>query len=469
MIRKRLIVLFVLQITLVLAVSGIYLRYHLQIEIEKELGSKLSTLASAVSVELDVSLVTLLGPGDENTRIYRNLKNSLLNIQKATQMKRIVVMTPAGGIWVDTQEQNPIGAVYVHQRYNQSEFESVLAGYPSSSLLFKGFDGRWYKSGYAPLRFNERIVGIVAVEGSAEALDLVSTIQKNLMQIGFFALFLSLLLALFTSKRLTAPLLKLQKAAQRFARGQLNQAIVIDGKDETAFLAQTMEEMRKAILQRDEQQKAMLAGIAHEIRNPLGGIELVAGLLYDELTDRHKRSNAAKILKETKTLKNLIQNFLDYAKPIVVKREECYVKSCWENARSLLAQEIKGKNIDIRTYGDAHVYADPQHLKQIFLNLALNSIQASARDGQITVTISTTDNRAVVDFADTGGGIAPEIRARIFEPFFSSKETGLGLGLALVKNLVEQNSGMIEIKSSGKSGTVFRLSIPIWEKAQEDK
>ncbi|NOY57737.1 MAG: HAMP domain-containing protein, partial [Calditrichaeota bacterium] len=344
MIRKRLIILFILQIALVLILSGIYLRYSLQNTLEAELGEKLENIAAIVAVQMDPSLVTLLGPGDEETRIYNNLRQTLLGIRAAAKMKRIVVLTPAGGIWLDTEFNTMIGTVYLQGQFNRNEIESVLQGRTASSILFRGNDSRLYKSGYAPLKNGRQVVGIVAVEGGVESLAIVNTMQRRLVQIGIVSLLFSVVLAVFTSHRLTAPLHKLRQSAQKIARGKLDKEIAIKGKDEIAFLAQTMEEMRKAILQRDERQKAMLAGVAHEIRNPLGGIELFSGLLFDELTDPEQKSNAGKILKESKNLKTLVQNFLDFARPVVARKESCSVRDVWSETEQLLSNEFEKKN-----------------------------------------------------------------------------------------------------------------------------
>ncbi len=461
MIRKRLIILFILQIALVLLLSGAYLRYSLQNALEDELGEKLKNIAATVAVQMDPSLIPLLGPGDEETRIYKNLRQALLSMKLAAKMKRIVVLTPAGGIWLDTDINTMIGTIYLQGEFNKNEMESVLLGRTASSILFRGNDGKLYKSGYAPLKKEQQVVGIVVVEGGVESLAIVNTMQRRLVQIGVISLLISVFLAVFTSQRLTAPLHKLRQSAQRIARGKLDLEIAVKGKDEIAFLAQTMEEMRKAILQRDERQKAMLAGVAHEIRNPLGGIELFAGLLHDELTNPVQKANAQKILKESKNLKTLVQDFLDFGKPIVPKKKSCPVRQTWEEAEQLLQNQFRQKNIDVYITGDATVFVDPQHLKQIFLNLAINALQAILPGGKVELNISENKNNAVIEFSDTGTGISDDIRENIFEPFFSRREKGLGLGLAMCKIMAEQNGGTIRLKKSDEQGTSFELQLPL--------
>ncbi|NOY59310.1 MAG: sensor histidine kinase, partial [Calditrichaeota bacterium] len=100
-------------------------------------------------------------------------------------------------------------------------------------------------------------------------------------------------------------------------------------------------------------------------------------------------------------------------------------------------------------------------LKQIFMNLAINALQAISGGGYITVNISENDNDAVITFADTGAGISPGIQKDVFEPFFSRKEKGLGLGLAMCKMMAEQNNGRIQLVKSNGQGTTFDVQLPL--------
>ncbi|MBN1999865.1 HAMP domain-containing histidine kinase [candidate division KSB1 bacterium] len=460
MIRKKLMLLFVLQIAVVLLASGLYLHFYLQTELDKELSAKLTAIASMVSVQMDASLISLLGPGDENTRTFSNMSGRLLELAEQTDMKRIVVITPAGGIWLDSHFKNPIGTIYTYFQMFSGELQATLKGKNASSPLFRGADGQWYKSGFAPLSQNGKVFGSIVVEGSAETLRTVRKIRSHLLQIGAVSFAGSLLLAWLVANRLTAPLLRLQQACKRIGLGQMKEPITVSGRDEIAFLAGTIEDMRRAILHRDERQKAMLAGVAHEIRNPLGGIELFAGLLHDDLTDVEKKHKAEKILRETRNLKELIQNFLDYARPVLPKRDLCEINKCWQETEMLISDRLKKKHIKSTFTGTGTAIADPQHVKQILLNLALNAIEAMPEGGLITISTGTKDKMVFIRFQNNGPEIPADKRQKIFEPFFSDKEKGLGLGLTMVKTLVEENGGQITLESN-KKHTTFSILLPV--------
>jgi len=484
-IKTRFVLLFVFQIVLVLVVAGFYLQWHLRLILERELGAKLEAIAGSVASQLDASLAMSLIPGDEHTRTYRNLRHRLLEIQAATGVSRIAVFSLSQGHIVDTDSSAIIGQFYTRQQFDREEFNKVIQGERASSVLFEGTDGRLYKTGYTPIYIGQSVEAVVAVEGSAATLKAVREVQGKLVQVGIAAIIFAVITAMFLSSQITLPLRKLQRAAERFSTGNLDQRVEIHGNDEIAFLGKTMDEMRRSILQRDERQKAMLAGVAHEIRNPLGGIELFASLLADELPDDEAKEQVSKILKEARNLKGIVQDFLDYARPIVPKKTVCSIAACLSESEILLAEELGKNGVQIEydspahktasgsahktaggpghriLGGDIQVFVDSQHLKQVFLNLIKNAIQAMPDGGTIQVEIAKENNTAIVRFSDSGTGIANESVEKIFDPFYTTKEQGLGLGLSLVKNLLEENGSSIALQSTDSSGTTFEIRLPI--------
>ena len=365
------------------------------------------------------------------------------------------------GRLVDSDSSFVIGQPYIRQKIDRQELARVAQGFKTSSVLFEGIDGRLFKTGYAPLWNDQQIVGFVAVEGSAATLRAVRDMQNRLLQVGLVAIIFSLVVALLIAGQITSPLKKLQQAAERFGKGNLEQPVKISGKDEIAFLGKTMDEMRRSILQRDERQKAMLAGVAHEIRNPLGGIELFASMLADELPAGEAKDQAHKILKEARNLKGIVQDFLDYAKPIVPKRAKCSLNECFSEAEMLLMDDLQKKQVRIEKHIDAQIFADPQHIKQAFLNLTKNAIQAMPNGGTIQITAENNNRKVIIRFSDNGHGVKSDIADKIFDPFFTTQEKGLGLGLSMVKNLIEENGGSIELQSTGASGTTFEIKLPM--------
>jgi signal transduction histidine kinase len=444
----------------VLLAAGFYLQYHLRDLLERELGSKLESLALAAGQDLDAGLITLLQPGDEKSRIHAAMQERLRAYADATGLRRVMIFSQEHGVWLDSEGVAPIASPYVRLPFDRDVIDRASQGKAASSMLFTGSDGRLYKSAYAPLKSDTGIIGLVVVEGSAQSLQSVRDSQRALLQIGLFAAAAAFILAWLLSLRLTRPLARLQRAAEGIGKGDLNERVPADGKDEVAFLGRTMEEMRRSLLARNEQQKAMLAGLAHEIRNPLGGIELFAGLIHDDAETDATRQQAGRILRETQNLKKLINNFLDYARPLQARPQRCRIRDFWQECGELISAEIGAGTLSFILRGDEYAWVDPLHLKQMLLNLLLNAAQAMEKQGKIEGALKARGEVLVLDITDEGHGIEVPDQNSIFDPFFSRKEQGMGLGLAMVRNLAVANNAGVELLHSSPEGSCFRLVLP---------
>lgn len=443
-IRTRLILLFIISIIFIFFIAGYYLLWEIRATLDEALGKNLETMAKVVALNIDPAFLSYLQPGDENSRTYQNLQDIFRRFQSATDVTRVYLFGKDLRSIADSDTLVSIGQDYVQLKFNQKEVAAVFSGFTASSILFEGMDGKLYKTGFAPIKLNGEIVAGIAVEGSAEMLNVVKSIQKNLLWLGLVVVLAGIIIGSIFANRITNPLKRLESAAAAISGGALNYQIPEFGRDEVGFLARTMEEMRQNILERDKQQQAMLAGVAHEIRNPLGGIELFAGLLSSEIQETDLKNYAQKILKEVQNLKSIIQNFLDYARPIPPNRIKCQIQSVWNEAVSLLSGEMNSIQFKLNQSGDEiAAFVDPQHLKQVFLNLIKNSIEAMPRGGTIFVNIFSQSDRIKILYSDSGAGIPADLAEKIFEPFFTTREKGTGLGLAIIKNLIVENGGSI--------------------------
>ena len=458
-IRTRLLFLFTLQVALIFGVGGFYLDWQLRNTLEKELSSKLAGLANAAALQLDTDLLINLTRGDESTRTYRNLKSRLQDFTERTAVRRIYVFDRHRRRVLDSKEGTLIGDEYRFLPITDAEVAAVFSGGTAASVLFKGSDGRRYKTSFVPVMQGKAVVAGLAVEASAHTLESVSAVRRVLLAAGVFVLVSSIALGFLFSERITTPINRLKTAAERIKHGDYQSAIHPAGKDEVGFLGQTMEEMRHAIVHRDTRQKAMLAGVAHEIRNPLGGIELFAGLLVQELQGQDASLQAQKIAKEVQNLKQIVSDFLDYARPRKARKEMVDIAGIFAEARTLLADELARH--DVQFEAPAHevsIQVDPNHLRQIFLNLMRNSTQAMSLPGRMRLKVESRQDACLLFFWDSGPGIAASLAERVFEPFFTGRRDGTGLGLAIVRSLVEENDGQITLEPGQQKGALFRLT-----------
>ncbi len=214
----------------------------------------------------------------------------------------------------------------------------------------------------------------------------------------------------------------------------------------------------------------MVGRIAHEIRNPLGSVELFASLLRRDLSDRPtQRAYADHISGAVQALNRLLSNLLLYTKPDRPQAAWHEVDSLLLDSLTLAAHAITRAPIQIPLQVDPEVpavWCDAGQIKQILVNLVINAVHAMPDGGTLTLSVtrditSPSDRaRICLEVSDTGQGIDSEHRSRIFDPFFTTKSDGTGLGLAIVHAFVEGHGGRIEVDSQPGQGTTFRIYLP---------
>ncbi|MFH1845647.1 MAG: HAMP domain-containing sensor histidine kinase [bacterium] len=461
-IQHRIILLFVLFATVVLLLSGWTLQWSLRQSLEAELGHKLTAVASAVAVQYGEEEVAYLQRG-LGPRATERMRETLLRMKTEAELKRIYLFDLDGRSLLDT-DVVPAGEPYHQLRFYQQEMDAIGAGSAASTILFQDREDQPAMTGFAPLLAGGDAVGGVGVEGGVTFLDAIGELRTRLYVIGLFGVLAAILLGWLLARTITRPVHALVNASRKIASGDYRAPIVTRTSDEIGALATTMEEMREGVLARERELKAMLAGVAHEIRNPLGGIELFVGLLGDDVAgNAEAEQRVARIGREVGQLKNLVESFLEYARPKTPTVESCGLGNIIGECISLVEDQLMAHGIkvivDLPSPAPV-VLADPQHLKQILLNLLRNAIQAQPEGGDITFTSSRSGTTCTVTVTDAGDGIPPEAQERIFEPFFTTRQSGTGLGLAMVKSLVETNGGSIRLVRTGKDGTVFDVTLP---------
>ncbi|MFC1855174.1 nitrogen regulation protein NR(II) [Thermodesulfobacteriota bacterium] len=220
----------------------------------------------------------------------------------------------------------------------------------------------------------------------------------------------------------------------------------------------------------------MAAGISHEIRNPLGAIELFASMLKKDLQgDSEKEELVDNIVSGVKSLTNITSNLLLFTKDIRPKLEIIDIVDAIENALIFTEHLAKDKKINIVKDYSAQsrmISADAELLKQVFLNLVLNAVQALKKGGEIKISISEGISASPISIEeekkfirvtveDSGDGIKRENVERVFNPFFTTKRSGLGIGLAIVHKIITSHNGMIEVASKEGSGATFTVTLPL--------
>lgn len=225
-----------------------------------------------------------------------------------------------------------------------------------------------------------------------------------------------------------------------------------------------------------EREKTMLLSemapvIAHEIRNPLGSIKGAAQYLQSEATTEEHSKLLGVIIEETNRLNGVVSQFLDYARPHTSKIQAQDLNAIIHRAISIISANRLSDNITISSELNDNLPAAPvdeQQILQVILNISLNAIEAMPRGGTLTfrtTKIETSVGNAVgISIRDTGGGIPPEEVKNIFKPFYTTKERGVGLGLAICQRIIKEHGGVIRVKSLPGQGSVFFIRLNADEK-----
>ncbi len=213
----------------------------------------------------------------------------------------------------------------------------------------------------------------------------------------------------------------------------------------------------------------MIAGVSHEIRNPLGIVRSTAEFLDCRMQDDKLRKFSSIIVEESTRLNDILTEFLDFARPKKLRPAACKIEEILERNLSVLEAECQRLGIKVqRRYqtGEYCLEADEDLLYRAFINIFANSIQAMPEGGMLTIQTSITngsDGASIVEIQvrDTGTGIPKEAMKKIFNPFFTTREKGTGLGLAIVQTIIDNHSGEIEVVSEEGQGATMIIRLPL--------
>ncbi len=335
------------------------------------------------------------------------------------------------------------------------------------SEIYQLSEGEYFKAAAALIDAGETPSPILVVWGGAEFMTLIDQIVGSLFWIVLISIVVAVSLAIVFSQSLIRPVTQLSTYAKSIQKNIYTDTVDLRRTDEFGDLNRSLAEMHTEIRQNEQSLKQLLSGIAHEIKNPLGGIEIYTGLLEEALSKEscrddlvENRSYLDKVVKELRHLKQIVLEYLDYARPLRSRLEQLPVEAIFEDIHRLLQPEIRQKNVKYNLSGKGVVLGDESKLRRVFLNLLKNSLEAVDETGTISISIESQDGLVKVEVSDNGKGISEADIENIFNPYFTTQDKGYGLGLAIVRNIVDEMNGTIIVKSDVGKGTRFTLRFP---------
>ncbi|MDD2315875.1 MAG: ATP-binding protein [Desulfobacterales bacterium] len=209
---------------------------------------------------------------------------------------------------------------------------------------------------------------------------------------------------------------------------------------------------------------SLAAGVAHEIRNPLSSIKGFATYFrerYQSVPDDQKIADI--MIQEVDRLNRVVGQLLDFSRPLSLSRKPVHIRNLISDSLALVRQKAEEKNIAISmdvVPENITARIDPDQIRQVLLNLHLNALEAMDSGSRLSVSAKKDSNMLQIRIQDTGCGILPEHLSRIFDPYFTTRSSGAGLGLAIVHNIIEAHEGRIEVESRPGEGTAITLHLP---------
>ncbi len=199
----------------------------------------------------------------------------------------------------------------------------------------------------------------------------------------------------------------------------------------------------------------LASGIAHEIRNPLGIIKTISQTLKEEKVDDDLIEGIDIIIKEIDRANKVIDGLLNFSRPMENEMKEIFLNELFKEVALITNKYLGKQNVNLKLHvdEDANIIGDKEKLKQVFINIIFNGVQSMDNGGTITINTEIIDNGVSISFIDTGMGIKKEDLGKIFNPFFTTKEQGVGLGLSISHRIIQDHKGYMTIDSIESKGT----------------
>jgi len=294
-----------------------------------------------------------------------------------------------------------------------------------------------------------------------------------------FAFTIGIIVCLIIAEKYTEPIKRIATASRKIAMGELVRIGPTDRKDEIGTLVTSFNEMVDKLSEQKELEEKLKkseqlsligqlsSGIAHEIRNPLNFLTLSIGHLKERISEEKisDKEELAELLdnlvKEVYRINELIHNFLFLGKTIALHREHISPGDLINEALVTIKDKVRS-GIEVKTSCDeaGEIFCDREYIRLSLINLIVNAIQSINDSGQVRIECSDQDGMTCMSVSDTGHGIAEDELDRIFEPYYSTKKLGIGLGLAITKRFVEEHGGTISALSQVGKGTTMMIRLP---------
>ena len=311
----------------------------------------------------------------------------------------------------------------------------------------------------------------VNFENKEQIKEILGITRRSVVLLIINTILISTIVMRITSKKILHPIKKMTEATKKVASGDFNVKLESQREDEIGELTQNFNQMVNELGKVEVIQKDFINNVSHEIKTPISSIQGFAKLLEDEnLPEAERKEYAEIIIEESNRLLNLSTNILRLSKiqnqGKIVRKDHINITEQLRKAIAVLENKWNEKSLTFNISAkDVYYDGDEELTFQVWMNLIDNAIKFSKQNGKITIDVKEENDEVVVKIKDNGMGMSKEEQERIFTRFYqidkSHSQEGSGLGLSIVKSIIDLSGGKIEVESKENSGTTFTIKLPI--------
>ena len=384
--------------------------------------------------------MTLMIGRDVNTKYLPYLlpeADNAANLFFKAAFRPVLKASKLTGIFIFNRQKqilfNAGPAMSAAQLYlSKTEIDSLSIDEAQVSVPFAAASGKWYLWGFYRIGTNYYI----GVRESVAQLQALNTMGRLFLFVALGAIAVVVMASFFITRSIARPIGHLVDFSATVAKRDFSAPAPPPMAGELAILRDTLVNMQNDIRGHNEDRENMIAQIAHEIRNPLGGVELLCGLIQEDAEGNPAiYDNTQKIRRQIATLKKQLGAFLDYSRPIKANPQSVDLAWLFSELQLSIKPLLHNKQIQIRSAGfKGMVIFDPDQLKQVLFNLLKNAIEAGGPAAEIRLYANPAANGTQLIIEDKGEGVPAENVDKLFNPFFTTRGQGTGLGLAVCEN-----------------------------------
>jgi len=477
--KYRIQFLLVLIVLVSLALFGTGTIFYIKQQYEAKNKESLSEKINSVAIDLE----SQLGSESALNAGNKEYSNYLLRKLSSVFFTDVSIYDLKGNVYASSQPKI-VEEGLTSKKMNPDAYLQMAIGQKSQYIHDEEIGNLEYLSAYVPFKGkNGQLLAYLNLPYFAKQTELEKEIAGFLVAlINIYVLLfaLSVIMAIFISNYVTRPLKLVQDKLSKIQLGKINEPIEWADHDEIGSLVKEYNRMIEELthsadlLAKSERESAwreMARQVAHEIKNPLTPMKLsvqhLQRMMHDKSPDLEQKLQRITntLIEQIDALSSIASAFSSFAKMPKPNNEKTDLDIILQNTINLF-KEIEGSSIRYlnNTGAEAFIFADKEQLLRVFNNLLKNAIQAipETQEGRITVLLNRENNYYTVTVKDNGTGINIDLVDKIFTPNFTTKTTGMGLGLAMAKNMIESCEGKISFKTEEGKGTEFYVSIPVY-------